>query len=236
MSLIRIFERIYIVNLPERSDRRLEMDHELARIGLRVDGSALRYFPAIRPDDAGLFPSIGARGCFLSHLAILDECVRERINRVLVLEDDASLSENLAQLGGDTRQSLEGSWDMAYLGHRLDLPRTARQWIQFPGPVATTHAYALRGAAIQTLQQHLRACLAREPGHPEGSPMHVDGAFSVYRQQHPAFITLVSNPSLVGQRSSRSDIYPNRWYDRMAATRGVLGIARRMKNARKAAA
>ena len=34
MKLIDQFDRIYIVNLPERSDRRREMEAELGRLGL----------------------------------------------------------------------------------------------------------------------------------------------------------------------------------------------------------
>jgi len=42
------------------------MQKELSRIGWRAE-----FFPAVRPETAQGFPWIGARGCFLSHLAVL---------------------------------------------------------------------------------------------------------------------------------------------------------------------
>ncbi|HAX77040.1 MAG TPA: LPS biosynthesis glycosyltransferase, partial [Cyanobacteria bacterium UBA11372] len=50
-------------------------------------------FPAIRPDDAGDFPSIGARGCFESHLAILKQALADRLSNVLIVEDDLKISQ-----------------------------------------------------------------------------------------------------------------------------------------------
>ena len=56
----------FVINLPYRTDRRSEMQRELSRIGWNA-----QFFPAIRPASAGSFSSIGAHGCFLSHLAVL---------------------------------------------------------------------------------------------------------------------------------------------------------------------
>ncbi|MEX1060616.1 MAG: glycosyltransferase family 25 protein, partial [Methyloceanibacter sp.] len=57
---------ISIINLEHRTDRRIAMQKQLSRIGWQAE-----FFAAIRPDIAADFPSIGARGCFLSHLAVL---------------------------------------------------------------------------------------------------------------------------------------------------------------------
>lgn len=232
MSLLDCFERIYIVNLPERSDRRREMDQELRRIGLRVDDRRIHYWRASRPDDAGAFPSRGARGCFLSHLAILNEAIDQRLNNVLVLEDDLSFDPRLLQVPADMAQRLTGGqWDFAYLGHVEPLPAsTPTRWQENTQPMATTHFYGLNGRVLRPLRDHLEACLRRPSGHPQGSPMHVDGAYSLFRQFHPETITLMASPSLGGQRSSRSDIYPNQWYDQLAPTRLLATLARSLKN------
>ena len=214
MSLIDHFERIYIVNLPERADRRQEMDRELQRIGLRMDGRRVRCFGAIRPDDAGDFPSVGARGCFLSHLAILEESIRDGLANVLVLEDDLALDPHLLEAPPAMRERLADDWDFAYLGHVEATSHIAELgWRQSREPMATTHFYGLNGRVLQPLRDHLAACLERPVGHPLGSPMHVDGAYSLFRGREPTVVTLMAAPSLGGQRSSRSDIYPNKWYD-----------------------
>lgn len=70
MSIFDAFERIYIINLPSRPDRRRAVLADLAGASLAADDPRLRVFPGIRPADAGNFPSLGARGCYLSHLGI----------------------------------------------------------------------------------------------------------------------------------------------------------------------
>lgn len=80
------YDRICIINLPERTDRRAEMERELARIGLSGD-PRVYFFAAIRPDTVGHFRSIGEHGVFLSHLAIL-----EQGGSVLILEDDCDFT------------------------------------------------------------------------------------------------------------------------------------------------
>lgn len=232
MNLLDHFDRIYIVNLPERSDRRREMDRELARIGLRADGERIRYFRAVRPKDAGLFPNLGAHGCFLSHLAILNEADCEGLSNILVLEDDLAIDPRLMSAPCAMGERLrESDWDFAYLGHVEAAESHGRpSWQENVAPMATTHFYALNGRVIKPLRDHLAACLERPPGHPQGSPMHVDGAYSLFRRHQPGIVTLMSTPSLGGQRSSRSDIYPNKWYDRFPPTRYLAGFARGIKN------
>lgn len=232
MSLLDCFERIYIVNLPQRKDRRREMDYELARIGLRADGLRIRYWRATRPDDAGNFPSLGARGCFLSHLAILNEAIDQRLSSVLIMEDDLSIDTGLLQVPTAMSDRLSaGQWDFAYLGHVENPPLDMQPaWLENTAPMATTHFYGLNARVLAPLRDHLEACLRRPSGHPLGSPMHVDGAYSLFRQFNPQLVTLMANPTLGGQRSSRSDIYPNQWYDRLGPTRTLASLARNLKN------
>jgi len=233
MKLIDQFDRVYIVNLPERSDRRGEIEAELGRFGLRVDGEKIRYWKATRPDAAGLFPSLGARGCFLSHLSILEDAIENDLGSMLVMEDDLALDERFVQAQPQMCRALRDErWHFAYLGHVESLPDTGAKpgWHCSQQPLATTHFYALNRPVMRPLRDHLRACLGREPGHPLGSPMHVDGAYSLYRMQHPDATTLIGAPSLGAQRSSRSDIFPNKWYDRTPGLVQVAGWLRALKN------
>ena len=233
MKLIDQFDRVYIVNLPERSDRRREMDAELARLGMRVDGEKVRYWNAIRPLGVGRFPSLGARGCFLSHLAILNDAIVSNLDTILVMEDDLSIDDRFVQALPQMCRTLQKRrWHFAYLGHVEKLPDNGGSpvWETARQPLATTHFYALDRKVLRPLRDHLQACLEREPGHPLGSPMHVDGAYSLFRMRHPEVLTLIAAPSLGGQRSSRSDIFPNKWYDRTPVLVQVAGWLRAIKN------
>lgn len=235
VHLLDTFSRIYIVNLPARSDRRRAMERELAGIGLRADGNRVRFFPALRPTDAGAFPSIGARGCFLSHRGILEEIAREAPERVLVLEDDAHFEPRLLHAQAAAAAALQERWDFAYLGHQLRLETPTDGWLDYRSPVATTHAYALSQRVVAPLLAHLDACLQRPSGHPHGSPMHVDGAYSLFRARHPEYRTVLPAIPLVTQRSSRSDIHPNRWFDRVGGVRDLVAVLRVLRNRRAAA-
>jgi GR25 family glycosyltransferase involved in LPS biosynthesis len=64
------------------------MASELARLGLTIDGRKIGFHTASRFDCAYPFPTVGAKGCFHSHLAVLEEAKLNRFENVLILEDD----------------------------------------------------------------------------------------------------------------------------------------------------
>jgi len=51
----------------------------------------VEIFPAIGPDEAGGFPSIGPRGCFSSHVAILKQAKHQGLSNILIVEDDLEI-------------------------------------------------------------------------------------------------------------------------------------------------
>jgi glycosyl transferase family 25 len=148
------------------------------------------------------------------------------------MEDDLAFAPALHTAPVEmTHRLRNGDWDFAYLGHVAEIANCgSTAWRETRLPLATTHFYAVHGRVLRALHDHLEACLLRPSGHPLGSPMHVDGAYSLFRMRHPEVITLMATPSLGGQRSSRSDIFPNKWYDRLPGTRRLAGIARGVKN------
>jgi glycosyl transferase family 25 len=233
MKVFDAFERIVVINLPERLDRRREMEAELRRAGIGAGDARLRFFAGIRPVDAGLFPSVGARGCFESHLGVIHEALRDRLGNVLVLEDDLLLHP-AACVGQPAlvERLAQGQWDFAYPGHMLPLEQAGdrARWQETRSPLVCAHFYGLHRRVLADLRDYLEDCRRRPPGHPDGGPMHVDGAYSMFRERNPAVITLVAAPSLGGQRSSRSDITANRWFDRQPGVRLLAGLARKGKN------
>ena len=169
----------------------------------------------------------------MSHLSILNQTIEDDLDNVLIMEDDLSLDARFASEQPVMCRTLrQGRWQFAYLGHVEPMPDDGSRpvWQRGRQPLATTHFYALNRAVLRPLRDHLQACLNRSPGHPLGSPMHVDGAYSLFRMQHPETVTLIAAPSLGGQRSSRSDIFPNKWYDRTPGLIQVAGWLRAIKN------
>lgn len=230
MTLTDLFDRVTIINLPERTDRQRQIVRELRRVGLSLSTPGVVLFPAIKPDDAGEFPSRGARGAYLSHLNVLRQARQDGVKSLLVMEDDlvldARLQAALPRLALDVRQQ---AWSLLYVGHlgtsrlgpvRLEETREPQQCL---------HCYAVHASAFDDLIRYLESCLARPAGHPEGGVMHVDGAVTMFRQFHTRHRTLLVLPSLGAQRPSRSDITHNRWYDRTPVLRECLGLARLLK-------
>lgn len=227
MKIMDFFDRAYVVNLPERKDRRTIMVRELEKAGMPLTANKTEIFPAIRPDDAGEFPSLGAWGCFLSHLTILKQAKEDRLANVLIMEDDLTISE---QFRTDrevlVEQLRQTDWDFVYFGHIEKTEETSPATLPpFFGPLQMTHFYGVNGKTFERLISFLEELQQRPGGHPDGGPMHLDGAYSTFRAQNPDVVTLIASPNLGWQRSSRSDIHSS-WFDRVPVIKQLVAVAR----------
>jgi hypothetical protein len=230
-SVLGYFEHAFVINLPERTDRRGEIERELARANLSFGDGHIELFPAIRPTELGGFWNHAVRGCFLSHLGVMERAIEQKLKSVLIMEVLQHQQEVIEQL----RQQ---PWDIAYLGHIQPLDPPADRAVGFtPADPAkmliTLHFYALNRSVLPRLVQYLHEVLKRPAGHPLGGPMHVDGAISMFRKLNPDVVTLLAQPSLGSQRPSPSDLSP-RWFDHAPVVRTLAraarSIHRRMKS------
>jgi glycosyl transferase, family 25 len=229
---------IVLVNLPYRADRRQEFASQLQGLGLSYDHPKVQVFAAIRPETAEGFPTIGTRGCFLSHLGILRKALADGWDRVLICEDDLDFADDaLARLPGITARLAGSDWAMFYGGYGDTVSGTevAPGLVKLDpaSGVSCTHFYAIRGPAIADLVRYLDSMLAREPGHPDGGPMHYDGALCWFRKAHPQHMTLAAVPPIGVQRPSRTDIHDLRWFDRWPGFRSLTSLARKVFGARR---
>jgi hypothetical protein len=230
MVLKDYFDRICVINLPERTDRRRVIVRELDRAGLHLQRGKVEIFPAIRPVRAAGFPNIGHRGCFLSHYHILRRAQAEGLNRVLIMEDDLSISPRFAAEAASLVRILETTaWGFAYFGHMERVedsnPAVLRPHV---GHLLATHFVAVHGSVFARLVAFMDLVQQRPVGHPDGGPMPIDGAYSTFRQQNPDVLTLLAAPNLGSQRSSRSDLSP-KWFDRVPVLRQAVAATRRAK-------
>lgn len=215
----------YVINLPQRTDRRSEMQDELSRIGWNA-----KFFPAIRPASAGGFSSIGAHGCFLSHLAVLSAARNSGAGRVVILEDDVNFVRGFREKWNAAVEKLSGQeWSMFYPGHALDNLPGGFALLQPERSVLCAHFLMIEAQALPTIIEGLETILGRPAGHPLGGPMHVDGAYSTIRAQNPLLKTYAIAPVLGYQRPSRTDIREARWFDRIDALDAIVSFARKLK-------
>jgi len=231
--------KIYVINLDHRTDRWAEMGAQLARVGLGADAPQVQRFSAVKPEAPDGFPSIGAKGCFISHLEVLREAEKLGHERFLILEDDAEFSGRfLTESTAIFSQIAETEPDITYLGHRILGARTGSietsDALLVPLKptvgVQTTHAMVISQAACAKMIPYFEAMLERPPGDPAGGPMHVDGAYSWFRKDHPDCITLITPQEVIGQRSSKSDIYDGGWKERLPFLPLVRRLANRLKH------
>jgi glycosyl transferase, family 25 len=224
------FGQIRIINLPARADRRQETESEFSTHGFPGPAENGLFFPAIAPEEAAGFPNRGVRGCYLSHLSILRQARDAGVDCLLILEDDIAFSRDIARLGPQAVQALaRQDWDIAYFGHALPGTPGEARWLAVTQPMLLAHCYAVNGRILAKLVAFLEAILARPPGHPEGGPMHYDGALNTFLQQHPETRALYFSRNLGYQRPSRTDLHRMSVLDRNPVLRQFAGLIRAIK-------
>lgn len=233
MGLWEIFDQVYLINLPERKDRLRDSKSELESMGFDYKNSnSFTLFSAIKPAEKAGFPSRGAQGCFRSHLGVLKDAIDKKYDCILVLEDDLEFLASSNKVLDDYAMSIKKEeWDVLYVGHFRKAPDTINKLYEIE-PVQglrCSQAIAYRLSALTQLVPFLELMLTRPVGHPDGGPMDVDGAFSTFRKNNPHIRTLLANPSLIGQRSSSSDI-AEKEFEKYYFIRFVLDQIRYLKN------
>lgn len=237
--LAQYFDKIYVINLPSRQDRRDEMQAELKKIGLSLTDSSVELFAAVRPTDKGNWPSIGARGCFASHFQILQDAKNNNYANILIIEDDLDFIKDFNDQFKLLSQQIKAiNWDIFYGGYELletSVNLTADKTnlyteIVAETPIRTTHFIAFNQPVIAKLIDYLQLMMNRPAGDPSGGPMHVDGAYSWFRNANPNVITIIAIPQLGFQRSSRTDIHDLGWKDTMPVLRNIISTLRKLKN------
>jgi glycosyl transferase, family 25 len=203
------FDTIRIINLPQRKDRRAEMLQELRRVGLEGD-ARVAFFPACSFEDAGTFYSKGARGCYHSHLAILEEAAAAG-RSVLILEDDCDFTAAVRSY------ELPSGWAIFYGGYTAMAPDLQKS------DIVGSHFMGFTAQMAQRLAPYLKQIL--ESGHHPS----IDGAYVWFRRAYPDIPTAFAVPQLGRQRPSRTDVGEPGLFDRLPFAQRLLPWARKLK-------
>lgn len=256
MKLQDFFERIYIINLPERADRRRGMEAELKQLGLDYSMENVRIFPAIRPAEPLAFPNIGVLGCYLSHLEILKIARREGLKNVLIMEDDLAVSSRFKTFEKDLLHILSNiKWDIICLGyfpyHGLKLEdyyddskgefvSTSKVLKTTQYPTQGTHFYAVNHTAYESLISFLEELLEKrsEESFFEQDAIfeNLDGAYPdtahyIFRKKNPDILFFVTCPCLGWQRNTLSDVNlsDHSLFDRVSFLKPIANLQRNIK-------
>ncbi len=206
------FDSIRIVNLAHRTDRRAEMLGELRRVGLEGD-PRLSFFDAVAPAEAGTFSSKGARGCYLSHLAILQEAAAAG-RSVLILEDDLDFAP------GARDYRLPADVPIFYGSYTATNPADF-----LASDIIGSPFMGFGRDIVPPLVDYLTTILA------SGHHPPIDGAYVWFRRAHPDVRTVFAQPPLGHQRPSRTDIAEPKLFDTLPGLKQAASIARKLKRA-----
>lgn len=227
---------LVVINLAHRTDRKAEFGAELRRIGLSYDTLGIAVFPAIRPAELAGFPTLGTCGCFLSHLGVLEQALAGGAASVIICEDDCNFAPDmLLRLPAVMQVLARVDWDIFYGGYTSgqvgQVVGTEANIFRLPSDHAIlyAHFYVVRARIMADLVAYLKAILGRPTGHPDGGPMHYDGALNHFRADRPDVVTLAILPTLGVQRASRTDIHALRWFDRLPVVREGVQFLRRVR-------
>lgn len=229
MTLVEFFDRTCIINLPERPDRLKLIRKELRRCGGEQHPEKVQVPFAPKPEDANGFKSRGVYGSYLSHYNILQDALRDGLETVWVLEDDATFCHRMVRKQDWIIERLRAEpWDMCFLGHSLtrELDGMPRGLVHHSAPFRWCHCYAVHARVFTRLLAYLEQNIQNPPGDPRGGKMYIDGAYNLFRRFNSDVVSLVANPALSVQRGSVSSLVSGRWYDRSRLFTPVIAAAR----------
>jgi glycosyl transferase, family 25 len=237
-QIIEYFDRSYIINLADRTDRRRQVEREFHGVGINIPNEKVQFYTAVRPTDRGEFSDIGTRGNFESHRRVLELANKDRLRNVLIFEDDVCFRS----IGDPFKQQLLAQltcedWDVVCFGYIVPsddgLTGPLMRWQKdFLG----AQFYAVNGRFIRTIFEYMNECEQRQHGDPYGCPMGTDGMYNQVRRVIPNVNLFLSVPNLAHQRSSRTDIAQTHILDRMVGfgpiMLGVRAVRHRLRMAR----
>lgn len=231
-GLLDVFDRIYVINLSYRKDRLREIQQQLERVGLGFDHPNVHRFDARRPLRRGEFPTLGTRGCFESHVGVLEAFLKTKDQTCLILEDDANFAKDFeGRIDGLMAEISQMRWDMIYGHAPVSMQAYGGNFTELPPLVENLklHFYGVSRRFAAKAVPYLKAIYDRPMGDPRGGAMHVDGAINWVRAAHPDLRTLVALQDLAVQRPSRTDIHTLPWFDRLPVLKQGVAQLRRVK-------
>jgi hypothetical protein len=213
------FERVYLINLKRRPDRLRTCLARLQRYGWPF--RTPQVYPAIDGDKVGVPPAFtqggGAYGCRMSHLRILQDCLMEDVSSVLILEDDADITEGFPERVKAFLENVPSDWQGIMLGGQHHAPPIPTS---MPGVVRVrycqrTHGYAARPNYMRALQRRWG-----------NGTVHIDWLMRDWQHQHIVYAPV---EWLIGQAGGRSDIRgavkPTEWWNASNLTPRPVAVA-----------
>lgn len=186
-------DKIIVIGLARRTDRRLAFVREMEKIGV----ANYQWFDGYdRPEDHNGKPS-GNKGCTESHRAVLDVIAFHRWNRVAVFEDDAMVRpeflESFSAVLSKAINEIPAHAKLTYLGGGYGcnpVRRVSPQIIEIKR-MLTTSSYIITGQMAREMAPHI------------GGIGPIDNLFNGFTEKGSCYCIY---PRLFIQRETYSDL------------------------------
>ena len=105
-STFNIFDKILIINLEHRKDRKKEMEDELNKF--LIESDKIIFIDAVYNKDNGSI------GCIMSHLKCINYAIENNLNNILILEDDCCFENNIELINSELLKFIKCNinWDL----------------------------------------------------------------------------------------------------------------------------
>jgi len=193
-----IFDRIYCINLDRRADRWASFLEEAKKFGISnvkrysaVDGDDLHYTSGTNKK----FPR-SAAGLVMTNIGIMEECIRDKVDRVLILEDDVEFTRGISDMSN--LDYIPEDWDSLYFGgnhntHKgIPLPKMYNGGMIKISHTFSTHCVGFKGSFIPNVLDRIKKV---------NSPLDV--AYTDLQKSHNFYCFY---PALAVQKAGYSDI------------------------------
>ena len=207
MKLTDYFERVCVLNLTCKHDRKSRLLSHLAEVEV-LDPKKVTWVRAIEGEQCpapGYFTGgNGAWGCLQTHSKVVQEAAMDKVSSCLLLEDDVVFHRDSPRLLQRFLPALPADWDQVYLGGQfLREPEPTR-----PGSpvwrglnVNRTHAYGLHARVFKRYLQHIH----HAPNYIEHGGWHIDHQLGLAHEARQ-WNTYCPTWWIAGQASGNSNI------------------------------
>ena len=154
MKLIELFERVVIISLKRRQDRRRRIEKLMKATGWpfkkpiwfdAIDGGS-----GLVPVPRGFISGGGAWGCKQSWTRVLEDAMIDNVTSILVMEDDAIWRPTFEEECQGFFENVPQDWQVAFLGgQNMAAPKQVVPGVGRTGNTQRTHAIGLRGNGIR---------------------------------------------------------------------------------------
>jgi hypothetical protein len=160
VKLEAVFERVVVINLPFKADRRRRLERHFAQREI-VNPRKVLWERAIcgdwTPPPAWWGAGHGAWGCLMSHVRVAQDAAHDKLASYCVLEDDVVFHPRANEMLECFVRELPPDWGQVYLGGQFlhQEPQRISQWVMQPFNVNRTHAFALSSDTVSQFLQHV---------------------------------------------------------------------------------